>query len=119
MNGEARQVFAVELDRAAVGGHEPDDHVEARRLAGAVRTEQAHDFAARDVERDVLNDSAGLVALAQMRGGKLIDRYVGRIRHCFNSSVGLSVTGALSLSFAFAADLSDLSFASLALPFAP
>ena len=41
----------------------PDDHVEARRLAGAVRAEQADDLAARDVERDVVDDGARLVAL--------------------------------------------------------
>ena len=34
--------------RAAVGRHQPDDHVEAGGLAGAVRAEQADDLAAGD-----------------------------------------------------------------------
>src|SRR5207249_1357629 len=121
MNRKPRQILAVELDRPAVGRDQSDDHVEARRLPGAVRTEQPHDFSARDIERDIVYDGTGLVALAQMRCGKLVDRDFGGLDlcfggHCFSSSVGLSVTGALS--FAFAADLSALSFASAALSFA-
>ena len=53
--------------RAAVGGDQADDHVEAGGLAGAVGAEQADDLAARDVERDVVDDGARLVALAQVR----------------------------------------------------
>ena len=57
--------------RAAVGGDQPDDHVEARGLAGAVRAEQPDDFAARDVERHVVHDRARLVALLQARRRQL------------------------------------------------
>src|SRR5881227_2567992 len=70
MNRKPRQILAVELDRPAVGRDQSDDHVEARRLPGAVRTEQPHDFSARDIERDIVYDGTGLVALAQMRCGK-------------------------------------------------
>src|SRR5438309_5485410 len=114
-----RKILAIELDRAAVGGDQPDDHIEACRLAGAVGPEQAHHLAARDVERDVVYDRARLVTLAEMRGSKLVDRdFVVRLGHCFSSSVGLSVTGALSFDCAFAADLSLASPAlSLSLPF--
>src|SRR5205823_3692120 len=37
VNRKPRQVFAVELDAASVRRYQADDHVEARRLAGAVR----------------------------------------------------------------------------------
>ena len=40
--------------RAAVGGDQADDHVEAGGLAGAVGPQQPDDFAARDLERDVV-----------------------------------------------------------------
>ena len=44
-----------------------------------------------------------------MRSGKLVDRDVFvRFGHCFSSSVGFNVTGALS----FGCDFADLSFAS-------
>ena len=39
-------VGAVEADRAGVGPHQADDHVEGRGLAGAVRAEQADRLAA-------------------------------------------------------------------------
>src|SRR5690606_29002576 len=56
----------VELDRPAVRGDQPDDHVEAGGLAGAVRPEQADDLAAGDVERDVLDDLAAVIRLHQL-----------------------------------------------------
>src|SRR5437868_9740908 len=104
---QSGQILAVELDRPAVGGHEPDDHIEARRLAGAVGPEQAHDFAAQHIERDIVNDRARLIPFAKMRGGELIDRdFDARFVHCLSSSVGLSVTGALSFVGGLAADFS-------------
>ena len=56
MHRQARDVLAVQHDAAGVGRHEPDDHVERRRLARAVRAEQTDDFAARDFERQVFDD---------------------------------------------------------------
>src|SRR6266550_3462258 len=95
---QPRQILAVQLDAAAVGGNQTDDHVEARRLSGAVRTEQAHDLAARDVERNVVDDRARLVAFAEVRRGKLAHFGVS----CLSSSAGLRLTGALSGLFPFA-----------------
>src|SRR3954468_8851113 len=62
---QVRELDAVEVDRARVDRHKADDHVEAGRLAGAVRPEQPDHFAARHVERHVLHHGAGLVLLAQ------------------------------------------------------
>src|SRR4029450_479635 len=47
---KARQVASVELDAPAIGRDETNDHVKARRLAGAVRAEQPDDFAPADSE---------------------------------------------------------------------
>src|SRR6185437_5797249 len=86
-------VLTVELDAAAVGGDEPDDHVEARRLAGPVRTEQADHLSARDVERHVVHDGARLVALLQMRRRKLAHLPGGRVS-------GVSVSGGAAVALA-------------------
>src|ERR1043165_8735133 len=71
---QMRELVAVEVDRARVDRHEPHDHVEAGRLAGAVGAEQADDFAARDLERNVLHHGARLVALAQALRAQLAQR---------------------------------------------
>ena len=41
--------------RPASHGHETDDHVERGGLAGAVRSQQADDFAARHLDRQILD----------------------------------------------------------------
>ena len=48
-----RDVLAVESYGAEVGTLEARDEVEERRLAGAVRTDDAHQLAGRNRERDV------------------------------------------------------------------
>ena len=58
-------VEAVDLDRALVDRHEAGDHVEAGRLAGAVRPEQADGLAGAHAERHAVDDLAALVALGQ------------------------------------------------------
>ena len=68
---KVREVLAVELDAAAVGRDETDDHVEAGRLAGAVGAEQADHFAARHFERHVVDHGARLVAFLQARRREL------------------------------------------------
>src|SRR6266581_7440682 len=65
MDRHAGEIVAVELDRATIGGHQADDHVEAGRLARAVGSEQADDLTTADGERDVVNDGPGLVALVE------------------------------------------------------
>src|SRR5204863_9477932 len=74
------ELFAVEVDRARVHRHQPDDHVEAGGLAGAVGAEQPDHLAARHLERDILHDGAGLVALAQLLRAQLA--------HFFSSDFG-------------------------------
>ena len=49
--------------RALIAAHEAHDHVERRGLAGAVRAEQPHDFAAVDRQAQVLDDLAQPIAL--------------------------------------------------------
>ena len=55
----------VDADRAGVGRDQADDHVEARRLAGAVRAEQADDFALVERELEAAHDRAAAKALLQ------------------------------------------------------
>src|SRR3954471_12787505 len=65
VDGEVREVPFVEMNAAGINRYQPDDHVEAGRFAGAVRTQQPDDLAARYFERDVLHHGPRLVALAQ------------------------------------------------------
>ena len=67
-----QQALAVEVELARVGLVEPRDHVEERRLAGAVRADQPDDLALLDVERDVVDrddaaEAAGDVADGEQR----------------------------------------------------
>src|SRR2546422_166203 len=48
---EPVEAIGAEPDLAAVGGHEAADHVEERRLAGAVRSDETRDRAFADGER--------------------------------------------------------------------
>src|SRR5207244_13654352 len=50
--------------------HEAHEHVECGGLAGSVRTEEADHLAARELERQITHDLAGLVALGESRGLK-------------------------------------------------
>src|SRR4030095_3401909 len=63
MHGELRDVAAGQVDAACVAAHEAHDHVEGRRLAGAVRPEQPHDLAAVYDHAQVLDDLARSVPL--------------------------------------------------------
>ena len=55
------------VDAARVGRGQPDDHVERRGLAGAVRAEQADDLARADVEADAAHHGAAAVGLREIR----------------------------------------------------
>ncbi len=57
-------------DDAAIGRDEPGDHVEDRRLAGAVRAEQADRLAGAHGEGRVLHDGAAAIALLQTLDGE-------------------------------------------------
>src|SRR5690606_15885900 len=65
---QARDVMAVELDRAFVGLDQSDDHVEGRRLAGAVRPEQADRCAAAQADGHVVHDAAAAEGLHEAHG---------------------------------------------------
>ena len=65
IDAEGGQVALIEQDRAAVGRHQPDDHVEGGGLAGAVGAEQADHLAGVDLERQVVHHLARAVALAE------------------------------------------------------
>ena len=58
-----RDVVAVEFDPAGVDRDEAGDHVEAGRLARAVRAEQADRLAAADVHVDAVDDAAAAIGL--------------------------------------------------------
>ena len=56
-------LLILEEDLTLVGLDQPDDHVERRRLAGAVGAEQPDDLALVDLDRNVVDDRACLVSL--------------------------------------------------------
>src|SRR5262249_48620584 len=58
-------VVAVERDRTGVGGDQPGDDVEARRLAGAVRAKQSDHFATLYRDMDVAQHRSPLEAFAE------------------------------------------------------
>src|SRR6185295_18754082 len=66
MNWHLREVALVEVDEPRVCRDQPDDHVEAGGLAGAVGAEQADHFAARDFQGYAFDDGARFEALAQV-----------------------------------------------------
>ena len=63
---QCRDVALVEPDGAFVGPNQPGDHVERRRLPRPVRSQQADDFALREVQRHVVDHAAALVGLHQV-----------------------------------------------------
>ena len=54
------------MHAARVRRRQADGHVERRRLAGAVRPEQADDLARRDLEADAADDRAAAVRLGEL-----------------------------------------------------
>jgi len=63
-------VFLVEEDPAVLRRDEADDHVERRRLAGAVRAEEADDLSLLHVERDVVHHIAAAIRLHESFGAQ-------------------------------------------------
>ena len=60
-----RDILAVEADDAPVRRDQACDHVERRRLAGAVRSEEPDDLALPQFDRDIIHDVAITVSLHQ------------------------------------------------------
>ena len=62
---DLRQQHAVEQDLAFVDRNEPGDHVDQRALAAAVRPEHGDQFAARNIEIEVVVDDRLVEPLGQ------------------------------------------------------
>ena len=80
---QVRDILPVEEDAAAVGLHQPHDRIEARGLARAVRPEQADNFPAMNVERNVMKHRPTVVGLgdrAHLEPAKLRPNVVGGSR---------------------------------------
>ncbi len=73
------EVLTVQEHLAAVGMLQADDHVKARRLAGAVRPEQADDLAGAHLDADTLDDGATAERLREPLGSE--ERCAGAV-HC-------------------------------------
>src|SRR5206468_8329812 len=78
--GTATGGGAGNLGPAARGAHEPDRDLHERRLAGAVRAEQADELALLHREIDTLQRADGSVTLLERmhREGR---RHAARVRH--------------------------------------
>src|SRR5262249_39349319 len=79
-------VFALELDEAARRLVDAGEHVEERRLPGAVRADQAHRRLPRDREVDVVDGEQSAELLTQ----HLRDENV--VLHASTSWIGVSCT---------------------------
>src|SRR4029077_18946683 len=62
----ARDVNAVEPDRAGIGARKPHDQRHHRRLAGAVRTDQPDDLAGAKIEAHILDGDHAAEAFAEL-----------------------------------------------------
>ena len=73
-----------DLEAAGVGGPQPLEHLHGRRLAGAVRAEEAEDLAGADLERDTVDGLHVAVCLADVTdpddGGRPPDGGHSRLR---------------------------------------
>ncbi|MNP56156.1 hypothetical protein D3C76_1508600 [compost metagenome] len=68
MHRQVGDVLLVDAHHALVGADQPDDHVEAGGLAGAVRAEKADDLPAFDAHADITDDLAAFVTLGEVLG---------------------------------------------------
>ena len=82
----AGHVLPVQQHLPAFGLHQTRDGIKAGRLAGPVGAEQGHDLSAVQVQRDIADHRAALVAFAQ--GADVQARAVVRIAALRKASVG-------------------------------
>ena len=73
MNWQVPDRLIIEFDLPVVARHQSDHHVKTSGFSGAIRAKQPNDFAACDLERDVMDDFPALVALAQVGGAQPAD----------------------------------------------
>ena len=64
---ELRDLLVVQEDLAVIRNHLSRNHIETRRLAGAVRAEEADDLSLVDLHRDALHHGADAVFLDKVR----------------------------------------------------
>src|SRR5207244_3805409 len=64
VHGQESEIRVAEVDAPGVARHQAYDHVEGGRLAGPVRSEQAHDLAVGYLQRQIAHHLARPVALA-------------------------------------------------------
>lgn len=67
---EFGDIKVIEEYLAFVGTDEAHSHIESGSFAGAVRAEEAYDFALSDVDRDVVDDGALTVDFHQVVGSE-------------------------------------------------
>src|SRR5215510_6891481 len=67
---QARDVVAIERDRAVIGSEQAGDQIEASGLARAIGTQQPYDLAALQREADPADNGPAAEALADARDGQ-------------------------------------------------
>src|ERR1700761_7913239 len=67
MHGESGDVPAVQVDLAVLAAGESHDHVERGGLSRSVRPEEADDFAAFDLQRQILQNLPRLVTFGELQ----------------------------------------------------
>src|ERR1700687_2098623 len=90
----AGHIGPVELHAAAVRADQADDGIEGRRLARAIRPQQAHDFTGMHFERHRAQDLAATEALAESVGTQHATGACGGAVHRFSPWLA---TGSASL----------------------
>ena len=70
VHGKAGEISMIKGYRALIGLDQSDDHAKRRRLARAVGSQQTHNFAAPDLDCDLIHHSALSVALDQVVAGE-------------------------------------------------
>ena len=88
---QAIDALPLEGDRARARPQEPRDRIHQRRLAGAVRSQEAHQLAGRDLEVDPLEPVPVAVAhadAARDQRGTPCARGHGRVSHAASASAG-------------------------------
>src|SRR5690606_36322511 len=80
-------------ERAAVGGLGPGDHAEQGGLAGTVRADDADDARSGQLERQVFDEEAVAIALAEVLGldDDVAETVAGRDRYL--EAIGAAVGG--------------------------
>src|SRR5437660_11056224 len=71
-----RNILSGKMDAPSFGRLQANDHVERRRLAGAVCSQQAYHLARLNVQSDVINHASPAVRLPQIESGQSLSRWL-------------------------------------------